>query len=217
MNAENINISTIVTMMVATLIVYFFYHTWQKRHRQDYIDRFEFPSHIKHKVLARYPHLTPDDATLVLETLRDYFGICQTAGIKMVAMPSQVVDVAWHEFILFTRLYKEFCRKSFGRFLHHTPAEAMTTPTQAQLSIKRAWRIACHRENISPKTPVSLPMIFAIDTLLKIPDGFAYSLNCQTPGNQDYCGSHIGCSSGCSGGCSGGDSGCSGGGGCGGD
>ncbi len=48
---------------------------------------------------------------------------------RMVAMPSQVVDVAWHELILHTRLYQHVCRKGLGRFLHHTPAQAMRSPT----------------------------------------------------------------------------------------
>ncbi len=47
-------------------------------------------------------------------------------------MPSQVVDDAWHEFILFTRAYQQYCNKALGRYLHHTPAEAMDSPTIAQ-------------------------------------------------------------------------------------
>ncbi len=88
-------------------------------------------------------------------------------------MPSQVVDDAWHEFILSTRIYGDFCRRAFGYFLHHTPAEAMATPT------------------------------FAIDGLLNIPGGFTYRLHCDRDtsgiGSGVYCASHIGCSSGCAG------------------
>ena len=35
--------------------------------------------------------------------------------------PAQPVDLAWHEFILFTRLYATFCSHKFGRFIHHHP------------------------------------------------------------------------------------------------
>jgi hypothetical protein len=142
-------------------------------------------------------------------------------------MPSQVVDVAWHEFILFTREYSQFCSKALGHFLHHTPAEAMKSRVEAQSGIKRAWRISCHREQINPFSPKRLPIIFALDARLNIEDGFHYELDCMKlqsstlgGGVSDggYCGSHIGCSSGCAG--SAGDGGCSGdggGGGCGGD
>ena len=36
-------------------------------------------------------------------------------------MPSKAVDEAWHEMILMTREYTEFCERAFGRYLHHTP------------------------------------------------------------------------------------------------
>ena len=144
------------------------------------------------------------------------------AGQRMVAMPSQAVDDAWHEFILFTRQYDKFCRHAFGRFLHHTPAEAMSTPTQASDGLKRAWRLACAHEKIDPKKPDRLPRLFAIDAALGIAGGFIYQLDClaATGGaaGSGYCASHIGCGSG--GGCSGdasGSDGDGGGGGCGGD
>ena len=35
--------------------------------------------------------------------------------------PSLKVDLAWHEFILFTRVYHKYCDKSFGRYIHHNP------------------------------------------------------------------------------------------------
>lgn len=35
--------------------------------------------------------------------------------------PSHRVDMAWHEFILCTKLYHRFCDKHFKRFIHHHP------------------------------------------------------------------------------------------------
>lgn len=35
--------------------------------------------------------------------------------------PSLLVDLAWHEFILCTRRYHDFCMEKFSRFIHHTP------------------------------------------------------------------------------------------------
>ena len=184
------------------------------------IDAYALPVSLKHKVLKRYPHLDDEQLTLVMQALKEYFQICNSAGKRAVAMPSQVVDVAWHEFILFTRKYQSFCQHALGRFLHHTPAEAMRSPTDAQQGIKRAWRIACAREGIDARTPASLPLLFAIDQQLAISDGFFYRSDCSALAERGesspYCASHIGCASGCAGdgGCSGS---CSGDGGCGGD
>lgn len=209
----------IVFSVFLLLIVLVIYHQITKTSRLRYLESYRFHPALRKKVLSRYPHLNDENITLVFDTLRDYFFMTHRAGKTMVAMPSQVVDVAWHEFILFTRSYKEFCDRGLGRFLHHTPTEAMKTPTLAQEGIKRAWRLACTNEKIDPKKPDRLPMIFGIDALLAIPDGYHYVLDCTNPASpaysDGYCASHIGCSSGCSGGC-GGDSGGDGGG-CGGD
>lgn len=32
-----------------------------------------------------------------------------------------VIDEMWHNFILFTKAYEEFCKKFFGVFIHHLP------------------------------------------------------------------------------------------------
>jgi hypothetical protein len=165
--------------------------------QQKYIDAFDFPITIKKNVVAKYPHLTESDLAEVIRGLRTYFHICLLARKRQVSMPSQVVDVAWHEFILFTKQYKQFCDSAFKRFLHHMPAEAMTTPTIAQNGIKRAWALSCAREKINRESPEKLPLLFAIDEKLKIPDGFFYAKNCKEATGQKYCASHIGCGGGC--------------------
>nr|WP_184905286.1 hypothetical protein [Amycolatopsis umgeniensis] len=35
--------------------------------------------------------------------------------------PSELVDIGWHTFILYTRDYASFCERVAGRFIHHTP------------------------------------------------------------------------------------------------
>lgn len=204
---------------------------WRREGREQHIKGYAFPESIRDKVWKRYPHLTEAQLSSVMAGLREYFQICNTAGKRMVSMPSQVVDVAWHEFILFTRQYQDFCRKGLGRFLHHTPAEAMNSRAAARQGIKTCWRIACIREGLSPREPTALPRLFALDAQLGIADGFHYTPNCKgmqrgEGGATVYCAGHIGCGS-CASGCAGGgssdagsgcsscSSGCSGG--CGGD
>jgi hypothetical protein len=175
-----------------------------RRSRQlAYIKKYHFHKAIRDKITRKHPQLNEDQVHLIFRALRDYFWMCNKGKRRMVAMPSQVVDDAWHEFILFTRSYKAFCNKALGRFLHHTPTEAMSTPTLAQEGIKRAWRLACAKELINPANPTRLPLIFAIDSMLNIPNGFTYTLNCQDKNSpayvEGYCAGHIGCSAGCAG------------------
>lgn len=217
----------IVLLFIGLIVAAIFWWRALLRQRARYIDSYPYAKYLDRRLAARRPALTAAQRTLVFDGLREYFQLCREAGNRLVAMPSQAVDDAWHEFILFTRQYQQFCDRGLGRFLHHTPAEAMRTPTDAQDGIKRAWRLSCRRQGIDAKAPNSLPILFALDATLGIAGGFVYRLDClaaQT--GSGFCAGHIGCGGGCSGssGCSGDSSdgggssgdGC-GGGGCGGD
>ncbi|MCP5267493.1 MAG: hypothetical protein H6943_00500 [Zoogloeaceae bacterium] len=206
---------------IAILLVFIFaasrwWRQRQRRYREQLIERYGYRSLLDQRLAQHRPTLTVAQREMVFEGLKQYFHLCNAAGQQMVAMPSQVVDDAWHEFILFTRAYQRYCEQALGRFLHHTPAEAMSSPTVAQDGIKRAWRLACQREGINPKQPAKLPLLFAIDGLLGISNGFRYQLDCMAAGQagSGYCASHIGCGGGCSG--DSGDASDSGGSGCGG-
>lgn len=212
----------IVLISLLVLVAVLLWRNWSRQRRGAYIAAFPYQRFLDKRLEARRPELSAEQRSEVFAALDDYFQLCRKAGRRMVAMPSQAVDDAWHEFILFTRQYDKFCRHAFGRFLHHTPAEAMSTPTQASDGLKRAWRLACAHEKINPKAPERLPRLFAIDAALGIAGGFVYQLDClaATGGaaGSGYCASHIGCGSGCSGDSGGSDGdggGC--GGGCGGD
>lgn len=200
-----------ITLAALILFGFGWFYKNQRQSRQlEYIKRYHFHNSIKNKLLKKHPQLTDEQIHLVFRGLRDYFYICNRAKKKMVAMPSQVVDDAWHEFILFTRAYEKFSKKALGRFLHHTPSEAMASATWAQEGIKRAWRLACAKEKIDPVTPSKLPLLFRIDAMLNISNGFTYALNCRdknSPGyGQGYCASDIACASGCTGDSGAGDS-----------
>ncbi|HLO64229.1 MAG TPA: hypothetical protein VK165_14825 [Azonexus sp.] len=194
-------------------IAYLGWRRWRKVAQARYLANFPLHQLLDRRLAARRPELDAVQRATVLDGLREYFLFCRQAGRRMVAMPSQAVDDAWHEFILFTRQYDSFCSGAFGCFLHHTPAEAMRSPTQASKGLRRAWRLACAHERIDSRTPDRLPRLFALDASLGIAGGFIYHLDCmaarQGGDAAGYCASHLGCSSGCGGGGSGSD-GCSG-------
>lgn len=192
--------------------------------REQRLRRYRFPAGLQRKLQQRFPQYSNAQWREVLEGLRDWFAVARRAGKLPISMPSQAVDEAWHEFILHTRSYQEFCAQVLGRFLHHVPAEAMLSPTQAQEGLRRSWKISCARERVSPRHPSHLPRLFALDAAMNFPGGFNYSIHCRQPGTDGHdgqCASHIGCSSGGSGcgtsGCGSDSGGDGGGGGCGGD
>lgn len=199
----------------------------RRERRHSFIRRYVFPPTVARRLQVRYPSLTSAQCDLALHALRDFFRIALFAQPRLVAMPSQAVDVLWHEFILSTHAYHDFCRRAFGRYFHHVPAETMARHAGASQSLKRCWRLACVFEGITPKAPERLPRLFRVDAELGIDDGYRYVLDCSQSPQRDrraHCGSHVGCTS-CAGGGSGaadgvGDgvdlAGCGGGSGCGG-
>jgi len=210
---------------------------WLKANACRVIRAYPFPGFLRDKLRAAHPQL--DDAALrnVERGLRQFFIASAQADGRFVAMPSKVVDALWHEYILYTRGYEAFCRKAFGRLLHHTPAEALppgkkpdSRQAQQFAGLRRAWYWSCKEEAIDPRKPSRLPLLFALDSSLAIAGGFAYVPDCSllgvgrgTDGNTTHCGTSFGCGSSCGSGSSGDSSssdgsscGSDGGGGCGG-
>jgi hypothetical protein len=200
---------------------------WQRQRRarrEAYIRDFILPKGLFEKLRERHPDLSLKDCQLVAQGLRQFFLAHLKSGKQYVSMPSQVADDLWHEFILYTRNYQHFCSHAFGSFLHHTPAVVLGKGQQGNAGIRRTWHYACHEENINPQMPTRLPLLFALDSKLHIPNGFVYVPDCGGVKRQGddggisagaaYCGADLG---GSASGCGGDSNGSDGGGGDGGD
>ena len=71
----------------------------------------------KLKIIApKEGNVTPND--LLIEVLK-FMYLVSVFGVKLT--PSKIVDLGWHEFILFTKAYEKFCNEKLGKFIHHTP------------------------------------------------------------------------------------------------
>lgn len=187
----------VMVLLSSILIAWWVVYVRRRRARQDYIAEYPFTTDVESALVERYRHLGKSQVERILTGLRTYIRLSEIAGTRTLAMPSQAVDVAWHAFILNTPAYAEFCHRALGRFLHHIPAEAMESPTQAQDSIKRTWNLACVEEEIDPMAPDALPDLFRIDQELQIDDGFVYTLDCEAAGEKRFCATHIKCGGGC--------------------
>jgi hypothetical protein len=100
----------------------------------------------------------------------------------------------WHEFILHTRAYRDWCAVALGRFVHHTPAEVLGRDARRNDGLRRAWFWSCRDEAIDPRTPTRLPLLFAIDGKLGIAGGFSYVPDCRgiADGANTQCGTEFG-------------------------
>ena len=169
---------------------------WETSRRRQYIRESRFPPFLVTKLRQKYPQLSAGDADLVLRGLRQFFVAHLRSERKFVAMPSKVVDFAWHEFILHTRAYALWCDVAFGKLLHHTPAEVLGRDPKRNDGLRRTWYWACKEESIDPRQPARLPLLFALDKKFDISGGYTYVPDCRDidrqSGSDTYCGSEFG-------------------------
>ena len=172
-------------LFVVLLIVFIWFYLRQTKHKRQlrFIQNYKIPKPIIDRFKEKHPKLSNEDVILVNKALIDYFYICNMAHGKMVSMPTRVADDLWHEFLLFSANWEQFSKKAFGRLLHHIPKEAMVEKYSNSDGMKRAWQLICIKENIHPKHPDRMPLLFAIDSILEIENGITYSLNKTFPGN----------------------------------
>lgn len=173
-------IVALLAVVFAVAVVIWRSRVRRKEHesRTAFIRSYTFPAPLRMKVAGKFPHLAGEQLDQVMRALRQYFLICLEAGAaggrSSVGMPSKVVDEAWHEFILMSREYSEFCKKAFGRYLHHTPE------SQMKVAIEKPLINALHQIRTRPGGATGwamlagIPLIFAIDKAFAIPDGYYY-------------------------------------------
>lgn len=185
----------IAIAIVATLLIFLsvIVRRQRRRKRIDFVRTYTFPPGLYDKLQKRRPELSLKDCQLVGRALRQFFLVYLAGDCRFVSMPSQVVDDLWHELILYTRHYDAFCKRAFGRFLHHTPAAVLGKNRQNNTGLRRVWWLACREENIDPRKPRRLPLLFDIDKRLNIDNGFVYVPDCRTVRNEShgaipYCG-----------------------------
>lgn len=183
--------------LFATLLIWVLLARVVRSARERFVREAALPQFLKRKLRDAYPHLAQKEAELVEQGLRQFFLACLRSKRQFVAMPSRAVDVLWHEFILHTRAYQDWCQQGLGFFLHHTPAETLGRRAKHNDGLRRAWYWACQQEKIDPRAPDHLPLLFALDAQLKITNGFFYLPDCSDiarkneaggSGSSTYCG-----------------------------
>lgn len=158
----------------------------QRRSRREYFIRtYRFPPGLFERLGKVRPDLPFKDIALTSRALRHFFLAYLKSGCSFVSMPSQVADDLWHEFILYTKNYEAFCHQAFGRFLHHTPAIVLGPDRSGNAGLRRTWWWCCREENIDPRRPSRLPLLFALDAKMNIADGFRYAADCRRGASDD--------------------------------
>ena len=86
---------------------------------ESLVERLLHEAPVLHHKICKATNLSEDKAKQGLKEVLCFLSLIHFSKQKLT--PSHLVDLVWHEFILFTRLYHNYCQKEFGRFIHHQP------------------------------------------------------------------------------------------------
>jgi len=76
------------------------------------------------------------------ETLfRDTLKFLSLTGSGVKLSPTEKIDLGWHNFILHTKEYTNFCEDCFGQFIHHEPGSGLN-PSGPRLDVHQTRDLA---------------------------------------------------------------------------
>src|SRR5215470_2252757 len=174
-----VGVSTTLGVIGLCAFTAFLYRSWLKYRREEFIRNYTWPRGLLERLEKHNPGFDRKDSALVSRGLRQFFLAYLRSGTRFVSMPSQIADDLWHEFILYTREYQNFCQQAFGGFLHHTPAVVLSADRRNNEGLRRVWWQCCREENIDPEYPTRLPLLFALDAKYNVAGGFVYHPRCE--------------------------------------
>ncbi|UVI29956.1 hypothetical protein [Paenibacillus spongiae] len=105
----------------------------QAAQRLDYALTADFEARVKDRMLRKEPRMSENDWQWRWFELKRYFLMCGV--LRNVPMYSAKVDDVWHEMLMFTWEYEQFCKSFSGTFIHHAPHAPGAKPDSAE----RAW------------------------------------------------------------------------------
>jgi hypothetical protein len=91
-----------------------------------------FLEQLKQRIMQSNPNISSAEYEWKLLELKRYFAM--NAILRQVPMFSEPIDDIWHEMLMFTREYSQFCDRITGAMIHHTPHV-----TKQSLPDERAW------------------------------------------------------------------------------
>jgi hypothetical protein len=79
---------------------------------------------------------TAEEAAALFAEVKRYFILVRSDGSSVWQMHSLRIDEVWHQFVLFTPQYMDFCERFLGGYIPHSPGNA--PEHRAETSVKMA-------------------------------------------------------------------------------
>jgi hypothetical protein len=88
-------------------------------------------THNKMSAIGQVPILSEDEAVL---SLKQYYALPILFPEKKELAVSSVVDAYWHNHVLNTKSYRNFCGSVYGHFMDHVPLDKSDKPESARVT-----------------------------------------------------------------------------------
>jgi hypothetical protein len=95
----------------------------------------EFIERLKVKLV-----LSHKEAEQLFLDMKQFLYMCGTR--PGICSPTDPIDAAWHEFVLYTEDYANFCQNMFGRFIHHVPPTYLSGKGRTKGKTWRTYQVA---------------------------------------------------------------------------
>lgn len=95
----------------------------------EFIERLKVKLNLEHK-----------EAEQLFIDMKQFLFLCGTR--PGICSPTEPIDAAWHEFVLYTQDYASFCDEMFGRFIHHVPPTYLSNEGQTKGKTWRTFQVA---------------------------------------------------------------------------
>jgi len=128
-----------------------------------------------HHAPEEFPGLATDDGAWLRCSLglAQFFEACRLQSEQgACALPSKAADSVWHVWLkLDPAGLAHWQQRYFGRVVEHRESAELGAPLEDCLA--RTWAGACRSEGLELLGP-RLPLLFALDGLLRLPTGWSY-------------------------------------------
>jgi hypothetical protein len=108
---------------------------------------FEAPFLIE-KLLKEHIAENPEEAEALFSEVKKFIVLSRSDETKIWEMYSLRIDEAWHQFILFTTQYMEFCQRFFGRYVHHSPSNSPKSEVENSVPVASFDMFRCRYEEL---------------------------------------------------------------------
>ncbi len=134
------------------------------------------------KFKKKYPGISDGEVELVWQALYSFFELIRKKrknDSKFEAyMTSVIVDDLWHEMILDTRNYINFCKSFYGGYIHHRPGTVTfeTDFTNKEVNLETV-KTYCALREMNAELYNGLPLLLSVDEALGLKNGFKYNVD----------------------------------------